>query len=322
MSVAQAESLNIGIDVGGTKISIGLVTARGEIIARKDFPTAAEEGPEAVIERMIGQAKALLEQQSLAAQSLSSIGIGIPGTVERKTGRVVLAPNIYWRDVPVGERIRGAFPGVAVLADQDTNVAALGEFLVLNDPQISSLYYLTISTGVGSGIILDGKLHRGRGNTAGEVGHFIVERNGLPCTCGNRGCLQMYARGPAIAAEAVRRIERGMESVLVDKLGDGQLTGLDVGRAAAAGDTLAREVMDWAAGYVGLALGNVVSLFSPDLIVLAGGVLRCGDWFLRRIEEVAADSCYPPARGGVRMVQTVLWERANVIGAGLLYLNP
>ena len=319
MSRQIGKSLNIGVDLGGTKIAMGLVTAEGDIKVLKSFPTCTEKGAEWIIERLIEEIKALFENENVNVNDIKSLGLGIPGTVDLKKGEVILAPNIYWRNIPLGEKIRAAFPDLPVYIVQDTNTAALGEFLACESDDIENLFYITISTGVGSGLIFNRKLYRGRSNTAGEVGHFIVERDGIKCTCGNRGCLQMYAKGPAIAGEALRRLNNGEKSILKDQLRKGYLTALQVGEAAIKGDTMAREVILRAAEYVGIALGNVVSLINPDLIVIGGGVVRCGSLLIDEIVRVTLTSCYPPTRESVAVSSTRLWEKSGVIGAALLH---
>ncbi len=316
--VSEAETLNIGVDVGGTKIALGLVTSSGVIKAQRRIETKWKAGPELVIAGIICEINELLLQSELDIDKINSIGIGIPGTVDLHTGEVILAPNIDWAHVYLGEKIRAAFPGTSIHVDQDTNAAAYGEFLTCRDG-VRNLFFFTVSTGVGSGIVIDGKLYRGHCNIAGEVGHTIVVKDGLLCECGNRGCLQVYGKGPAIAWEAERRIKRGEESVLSISLNSGPLTAFQVAQAALDGDNLARDVILRAAEYIGIALANVVSLLNPDLIIIGGGVARCGDLMLDKIRSVTQLYCYPPASSHVRIQCTKMWEKGGIIGAALLY---
>ena len=149
----------------------------------------------------------------------------------------------------------------------------------------------------------------GRFNTAGEIGHFIVEKNGAPCTCGSKGCLQAYAKGPAIADIILQRIKNGEHSSLQAHIADDQLTAFQVAEAASQGDSLAQEVLGNAAEYVGIALANVVSLLNPDLIVIGGGVAQSGERFIERIKDVTKSSCYPPARESFRIALTTHWGK-------------
>jgi glucokinase len=310
--------LNIGVDLGGTKIAMGLVSSEGVLLSQNTASTNAQNGPEYVIKTIVTEIQNLLKRKHLNNHDINSIGIGVPGTVDLKTGEVILAPNIYWTHVPLGLALKETFSDISIFIDQDTNAAAYGEFLTYNDP-IDNLYYITLSTGVGSGIIINKKLYRGCNNTAGEVGHTIVVKDGLLCECGNRGCLQVYSKGPAIAREAERRIKRGEKSSLSKNLKNDELTAIQVTEAALIGDPLAKDVVLRAAEYIGIALANVVSLLNPDLIVIGGGVARCGKMLLDRIYDITSMYCYPPACEHLRIECTDKWEQSGVIGAALLY---
>ena len=313
------DSLNVGVDIGGTKIALGVVTSRGKIINQTSFPMHVEQGPDWIIAHLIRAIKDFVEQAQVDLDDIHSIGIGVPGTVDLANGNVVLAPNIYWRDVPLGQKIHAAFPEIPIYIDQDTNTAVLGEYFACEDGSVENLFFLTISTGVGSGLILNKQLYRGRLNMAGEIGHIVVEKDGVPCTCGKNGCLQMYAKGPAIAEIALQRMRNGEKSCLAGQISNGQLTAANVAEAASEGDQLAKEVFLNAAEYVGIALANVVSLLNPDLIVIGGGVAHSGSWFIEKIKEVTRIHCYPPARDRYKILLTTNWEKSPIMGAGLLY---
>jgi len=320
MSYNKKKHYNIGIDIGGTKIAIGLVDNEIRLIDRIDIPTVIEKGPDPLISEIIKQTGTLINRNGLIDKQVNSIGIGVPGTVDHETGHVVLAPNIYWRDVPLGKKFTESFTSTPIYIDQDTNAAILGEYMLQDGKYIKNFFYITLGTGVGSGLIFNGKLYRGRLNTAGEIGHTVVEKNGIPCTCGNRGCLQMYAKGPGIVDEAIRRIERGAETNLKKYLEEkNKLTAQQIGDEANNGDKFAMDLLLWAADYVGLALANIVSVLNPDLIVIGGGVTRCGAFFINAITNSTIKYCYPPARDSVVISCTTQWEKSGIIGAALLY---
>ncbi|PIE32640.1 hypothetical protein CSA56_14705 [candidate division KSB3 bacterium] len=313
------EALYIGVDIGGTKIALGLVTAKGKCLTQKSFPTQVGKGSDWIINHLVQEIRGLLEEVHLSIDAIHSIGIGVPGTVELTTGNVILAPNLYWQNVPFGDRMKAAFPTSSIYLDQDTNTAALGEYFLCDDASVENLLFITISTGIGSGLILDKKLYRGRLNMAGEIGHSIVEKNGVPCTCGSRGCLQSYAKGPAIADIVLQRIQNGEKSCLASRIVGDRLTAAQVAEAASQGDRLARSVLLGAAEYVGLVLANVVSLLNLDLIIIGGGVAQSGEEFIQRIKDVTRASCYPPAKESFRMALTTNWEKSALIGAALLH---
>ncbi len=312
-------SINVGVDIGGTKIALGFVTSEGKLTRQKSFPTSGEKGPDWIIEHLIEEIKSFVEKAQVEMHNINSIGIGVPGTVELTTGNVVLAPNIYWRNIPLGEKLKAGFPKIPIYIDQDTNTAVLGEYFACEDVSVENLFFITISTGIGSGLILNKTLYRGRLNMAGEIGHTVVEKDGVSCTCGSRGCLQAYAKGPALVETTIQRIKHGETSCLAEQMTNGQLTAVLIAEAASDGDPLAQEALLNAAEYVGIALANVVTLLNPDLIIIGGGVARSGNWFIDKIREVTRSHCYPPARESFRIELTTNWEKSPLIGAGLLY---
>lgn len=315
----KKQSFNVGVDMGGTKVAIGLVTPEGEILKKKKYATEAYKGHERIIKKLIREIKSLIVDSSIDFDDIYSIGVGVPGTVDLDTGEIILAPNINWRHIPLGKELRFAFPNIVCFIDQDTNSSALGEFWACKDPSINNLFFITISTGIGSGVIINRQLYRGQGNTAGEIGHMVMERNGIKCTCGNRGCLQAYAKGPAIIKEVESRIRNGENSLLKETLNKGNLTVTQIARVALEGDKLACSVILKAAEYVGIALANIIDLISPDLIVIGGGVALCGSIFVDRVINIAKSNCYPPARGKVKIKITNLFEDAGIMGASMIH---
>ena len=317
--MTKQNMFTIGIDIGGTKIALGLVTQQGEILTQDSFPTCSEKGADWIIDTLAGKVHNLVERSQLEMSNIHSIGIGVPGTVDLESGHVILAPNLYWRDIPLGPKLKTHFPDMPIYIDQDTKATAFGEYIACDDASVENLFFMTISTGIGAGIILNRQLYRGRLNAAGEIGHCVVEKQGKACSCGNHGCLEMYAKGPAIAEIALQRIKDGEPSSLQPQMNDGDLTSVHVAEAALRGDALARDVLLHAADYVGFALVNVIALLNPDLIVIGGGVARSGEFFIERIRETAQRYCYPPAKDSYKIVLTTQWEKSAIIGASLLY---
>ncbi len=313
------KNFNIGIDIGGSKIALGLVTQEGKILAQNTVPTCPEKGSGLIIDRLISEIHDLVEQAHVTIRAIHSIGIGVPGTVDLQSGHVVLAPNLYWRDIPLGPKLKTHFRNMPIYIDQDTKVTALGEYIACDDASVENLFFMTISTGIGAGIILNRKLYRGRLNAAGEIGHCVVEKHGKPCSCGNKGCLEMYAKGPAIAEIAGQRIKDGEPSSLQKQVSENNLNSIHIAEAALKGDSLAQDVLLNAAEYVGYALVNVIALLNPDLVVIGGGVARSGEFFIEKIREVIQRNCYPPIKESYKIVLTTQWEKSAIIGASLLY---
>ncbi len=285
----------LGIDIGGTKLAAGIVDASGRILARGEVPTLAAEGPERVLERTIQLSKDLLRALDVSVDAVRRIGIGCAGPVDRQAGLILNPPNLPgWVRVPLVEHIEKALSLPAVL-ENDANAAALGEFRYGAGKGTSSLVYLTVSTGIGGGIILDGKVWHGLKDGAGEVGHMTVMPDGPMCGCGNRGCLEALASGPSIVCRALELLEKGRSSRL---RGIQDLTAADVVRLALEGDQVAREVWDQAVAYLGLGIAAVITILAPERVVIGGGVTRAGDFLFdplrrevrSRIKLVAVDS--------------------------------
>lgn len=314
---AQSQNCSIGIDIGGTKICAGIVDADKKIIARVSFPTDAKQGPDTVTEHIIANVKDLIAQSTLSSEDIRSIGCCIPGTVDPHSGFVQLAPNIGWVNYEFGSTFAQAFQGIPIRYEQDTKAAAYGEFLLLNDTTMRSLFYITISTGIGAGIVIDGKIVRGFHFAAGEIGHCAIDRNGAHCTCGNDGCLQAYSRGPAIVETVKKALRNGEPSTLTSKKPLDLLDAMDVTSAALEGDALCRDILEKAADDVGYALSWAVNILDPDIIIVGGGIAKSGSFFFQHLEKATRKYSYPPLRD-IPIQVSNHWEASNVIGVAAL----
>lgn len=313
----QSQNFSIGIDIGGTKICAGIVDANKKIVARVTFPTDAKQGPDIVTEHIIEQVKDLIVQSTISIKNIRSIGCCIPGTVDPHSGFVQLAPNIGWVNYEFGSKFARAFQSISICYEQDTKAAAYGEFLLLNDKSIRNLFYITISTGIGAGIVIDGKIVHGFHFAAGEIGHCAIDRNGSQCTCGNNGCLQAYSRGPAIVETVKKAIRCGAQSVLTSQKPLELLDAIDVSNAALEGDALCRDVLEKAADNVGYALSWAVNILDPDIIIVGGGIAKSGSLFFQHLESATRKYSYPPLRN-IPIRVSNHWEASNIIGIAAL----
>jgi len=289
------ERLFIGIDLGGTKIASALVDADMRIIDRIKVATRPEEGPSAVIGRMLDTVRDLAARQGCEVSDVRAIGIGCPGPLDQQTGIVLDAPNLMWKDVPLASPMAEA-TGRPVYLENDANVAALAENRLGAGRGARHMMYITVSTGIGSGLILGGKLYVGATGAAGELGHVTMLADGPLCGCGNRGCLESLASGTAIARRAREVAARpGGEGILSAAGGD--ISAIDaslVASAAAAGDAAAAAIMRNAFEYLGIAVANVVNLLNLDMVVIGGGVARVGDMLfdtVRRLVSLRSFAC-------------------------------
>ncbi len=293
----------LAIDIGGTKLAVGVVEAAGTILARTETPTVAAEGPERVLDRLIRLAKEAQEKSGIPADHIQRIGIGCAGPVDREAGLILNPPNLPgWTRVPLVERVERALGRPAVL-ENDANAAALGEFRYGAGVGAGRLVYLTVSTGIGGGIILDGHLWRGVKDGAGEVGHATVLPDGPLCGCGNRGCLEALASGPSIARRAREALATGRASRLRD-LQD--VSAADVVRLAKDGDSLAADVWHETVKYLALGVGAIIMIVAPERVIIGGGVTKAGSFL------------FEPLRDEVRRHVKLIWaESIPILPAAL-----
>jgi glucokinase len=311
----------IGVDLGGTNIVTGAVPDDGgeDVGVRlEDTPTAA--GADAVVERIVSMIEAVIAE-AIASRGASrddfiGVGIGAPGPLDRAKGIVIVAPNLGWRDFPlrdaVADRVR-----IPATLDNDANCATMGEWWRGAAQGTRHVVGLTIGTGIGGGIVLDGKLYHGASDVAGEIGHTTIDSTGRYCRCGNYGCLEAYASGPAIALRAREALERDEASMLHRMVSDDldQLTAATVYDAANHGDALALEVVRDTAKFLGTGVANLLNLLNPDVVVITGGVTRAGDRLFEPLRAEVKRRAFRPAVQACRIVPGKLAGTAGMVGA-------
>jgi glucokinase len=308
----------LAIDIGGTKLAAGIVDTEGRILARGEVPTLAAEGLEPVLGRIVGLGRGLLSRPEVADVSVHRVGVGCAGPVDLKAGIVFNPPNLPgWFRVPLIDHLQQALALPAVL-ENDANAAALGEFHYGAGRGAQTIVYLTVSTGIGGGIILNGKVWHGLQDAAGEVGHMTVCPDGPLCGCGNRGCLEAMASGTSIARRAREAVAAGRQTGLSEIPA---LTSVDVVRLAQAGDVVAREVWDSAVTYLGIGVAAVITILAPERIVIGGGVTRAGDFLFKPVrEEVLRRVKLVPVES-VPIVPAALGPDVGILGAAAVALD-
>jgi glucokinase len=308
--------LHVGVDLGGTNIKFGLVDEQGRILHQGKVRTDPCRGSQAVLLSIIDCIHSLLAESSLRPQDLASIGIGVPGTADAAKSTVVYAPNIFWENVAVGSLIRQAFSAPFFIA-QDTRAAAWAEYLVGAGQGLRGLAAITIGTGIGCGLVINGRIFHGALNAAGEFGHQIVEPGGNRCNCGRLGCLEAYVGGLAIVREAGLRIPA--IGGLIGKQ-PSEVNVQDVYQLAIAGHPQALELTRSIVRYVGMGLVNLINLCSVELISISGGISNAPEALLMDplIAFVRANA-YVSVANKVRVSTSALGEDAPLIGAALLY---
>lgn len=306
-------ALNIGVDIGGTNIKLGVIDADGRILRQTKTPTAPDRGSDAIIASIAAALQALLQEASLRPEDFTSIGIGVPGTADAATGTVVYAPNIFWRDVPIVSKMQATF-SLPIFIAQDTRAAAWAEFLVGTARGLRGIAAVTLGTGIGCGMVLDGRIFHGALNTAGEFGHQIVAIDGEACNCGRRGCLEAHAGGLAIVREAEKRIPN-----IQDLLGKSDIGVDDVYRLAQQGNPQAQQIADEVVRSIGVGLVNLINLNSLEMICLSGGISNApAELLLDPLLAFVRERAYQAISSKVQIRRSALGEDAPLIGASLL----
>jgi len=311
----------VGIDVGGTNIVVGTVAEDGsEVLGLVSEPTIAEQGADAVVARIVKLARASMAEAR--RKDIVGAGIGSPGPLNTKTGVVILTPNLGWVNMPLRDRIADALKLPAAL-DNDANCAIFGEWWRGAARGVKHVVGLTIGTGVGGGIVLGGEIYHGASDVAGEIGHMTIEANGRRCKCGNDGCLEAYASGPAIAARAVEGIESGAETALPQYVaGDlSRITAQVVYEAAHDGDAYALETVRDTAKLLGAGVANIVNIFNPEVVVICGGVTLAGEKLFGPLRSEVQRRAFKPAWEVCRILPGTLTGTAGVYGAAAVFMQ-
>jgi glucokinase len=315
--------LTLGIDLGGSKILTAVVDPQGRMLSSDENITPATKGREAVIQSILDSAHRALEQAGVAISAVYAIGVGAAGISDPEAGILFTSPNLPgWRDVPLREIVQEKL-GKKTFLINDANAAALGEFCFGAARNVRNFIYITLSTGIGGGIVIDGKVYTGAIGVAGEVGHMTIDYDGPICNCGNRGCWEMLASGTALAREAKRRIREGARtSILEYAEGDVEkVTAQVIHSAAERGDSLAKELIAQTGYYVGVGLANLINIFNPELIVIGGGLSNMGDMLLEPAFKVAGERAYGEAFQAVRFASAELGRNSGVLGAAAFALQ-
>lgn len=315
------KNLVAGVDLGGTKIYTALADMEGNVLAEVQVPTEAGAGMERVLENIC----ATLDRVCTAAGpggKVQAVGVGAPGPLDPRTGMVYQAPNLGWENVPLAGLLQERL-GIMVAVDNDANLAALGEKTFGAGIGVRDMIYMTVSTGVGGGLILNGKIYHGAAGGAGEIGHMVVEEAGPACSCGSRGCLEAVASGTALARRARALIREGRGKNILAAAGGNveDVTAEHISRAAAGGDPEALIILGDAGRVLGRAIASLVNLLNPAMVVLGGGVMNAGRFLWDPIQDEFARHSLKASREAVRIVPAKLGKRVGVMGALALAIS-
>ncbi len=310
----------VGVDLGGTKILSGVFRPSLESVGMAKLSTKPQRGAGAVIERIARCIRDAVDEADLDLKQICGVGIGAPGAVDGEDGKVIFAPNLDWRDVPLKKTLEKEI-GIPVFVGNDCAVAMQGVYVAELKSKPPNVIGIFIGTGIGGGVIIHGKPYHGSNHTAAEFGHMVLEVDGPKCGCGNKGCFEALASRTAIFQRIKSAVKNGQKTVLTEMLGDNlqDLRSGDLRKAIRRGDKFVDKVIEEAAEYTGIAVGNLMNIFNPDMVVLGGGVIEAlADEMMSIITETARDYAMPGTAKGVDIIASDLGDSAAITGAAVL----
>ena len=316
----RVRDLAIGVDVGGTNISAGVIDNTARMLSRCTVRSHAGRPPTEVIQAIVNATRAALAQAGVDLNAISGVGVGFAGHVNGAQGLVLTSSNLpAWDSHPLRDILQERLAAPVTL-ENDANCAAWAEYRYGAGQGSRSMCYVTLSTGFGAGIVIDGRLYAGATGTAGEIGHTVVDPNGPMCTCGKRGCVMAYACGLAISRMACERLANREPTLLYDLCGatPEHVSGEIVADAARQGDPVAREIMTTAGRYFGIGLSTIVQFLNPDCIVIGGGLMRAGALVMDPALQALNANIHPVLVDSAKIVNSALRKDAGLIGAGAL----
>nr|WP_309100335.1 ROK family glucokinase [Fredinandcohnia onubensis] len=311
----------IGVDIGGTTVKLGLFNLNGVIIEKWDINTNRTNKGHLILRDIWNSINQHLFSQQITQKEILGIGVGAPGFVDNKKGVVHEAVNIGWKDIDLSTKLSN-LSSLPVYVENDANLAALGENWKGAGENNQDIIVITLGTGVGGGIIVNGELLNGSNGTAGEIGHIIIDPNGYPCNCGRKGCLDTIASGNGIVRQALEKIPDYPNSLLVDHYQEHHsITAKDIFDFAAQGDPLSEQIIDYTADVLGSVIANTALITNPSKILIGGGVSKAGEQFINKIKNYFSKYTLPRTNEGSEIKIAELGNDAGIIGAAYLVLQ-
>ncbi|MEW6130031.1 MAG: ROK family protein [Acidobacteriota bacterium] len=310
----------LGIDLGGTKIEAAVFDDEGKIAGRHRDKTEAWRGQDEVLERIVMVARQAITNARIEFAQIAAIGIGSPGPLDPDTGHIIETANLPFRDFPLAPRLAEQFNNCPVVLNNDVDAGTYGEFRKGAAQQARFVLGVFVGTGIGGGLIIDGKLYNGFNKNAAEIGHIVIRMGGPRCGCGNRGCMEALASRPSIARDIKRAMKNGKKSLMSKKMNkEGVITSGDIKECYDAGDKVVKKIVNRAAEYIGAGIGSLVNVLSPEVIVFGGGVVEAlGEDFIRRIEKEIRRNAFEFSMQNVKVVKAQLGDDAGITGAAML----
>lgn len=307
----------IGIDLGGTNIAAGIVREDGKIVVQSSVPTLSQIPTDEIVKDMVFLSKQLIKDAELELNDIEAVGIGCPGTINFETGEVIYSNNIKMEHYMLAKEFQ-KYLNLPVKIDNDANCAAMGEYIVSGN-NVPIFMFITLGTGVGSGLILNGKVFRGFNGAASEAGHITLVSGGEPCTCGKRGCWETYASVTALIRQTKVAMEKNPESLMHEiAKAEGKISGRTSFDAAKQGDKAAQAVVKQYAQYVADGIVSVENVLQPDIISVGGGISREGEYLLQPVCEYAAANGFNKFMPKTKIVTAQSFNDAGIIGAAMI----
>lgn len=310
----------VGIDLGGTNIAVGLVDENGKIVKKDSVPTLREREYPEIIKDMAMLTQKVIEDAGVDIKNVKGIGIGCPGTPNKKENVLVYANNLKFRNTPVGTEMQ-KYTSLPIYLDNDANVAGLAESIAGASKGAAHSITITLGTGVGGGVVVDGRVYSGFNDAAAELGHMVIHVDGEPCTCGRRGCWEAYASATALIRQTREAALANPDSVIHQLVG-GDLTKVDAKTAfdaAKQGDETGKRVVDQYIKYIAEGLTNIINIFQPEIIAIGGGVCKEGEYLLKPLREMIKERVYSVEdlpQTEIRVAQ--MGNDAGIVGAAML----
>lgn len=315
------EKYILAVDIGGTKVLTGILNCNGQILTRSKEMTCVNGYPDEVLEQIIRMINNMMIKQNIKNSDILGVGVGVPGPLDNKTKVVEDSPNLHWSGYMFREAFIKQFEG-NIYIDKDANVAALGEKVHGKGIGCRHFIYVTISTGIGGGIVSDGVILHGQTGGAAEIGHIIIDPNGRKCCCGRKGCLEAVASGTALTLDAQELIAQGKGEGMLAFSPNGKITPVEIGLAARQGDSDAMNLIKHTANYLASGIADLVNLFNPEKIIIGGGMgVGLQEFLLPPIKEYVFTNVFPLHRRNLSIEVSQLGEDNALLGCAEMVLN-
>ena len=303
-----------GVDLGGTKIAAALVDFKGTIICKYTLPTKAEEGEKYILDNIIKIIEKVVNFSGVCSKKIKCIGLGAPGPLDIDKGKIICTPNLPFKNFNIVSPLKNHFK-MPIFLDNDGNAAAIAEHMFGAGKGINNMVFITVSTGIGGGAILNGQIYRGNTKNALEIGHMTLDAQGPLCNCGNFGCAEVMASGTAIAREAKKAVKMGYTTTLALYK---NITSKEVFKEAQLGDSISQNILDTTLNYLGICVANIITCLDPEAVIIGGGVSKGGKIIFDKIDEVVKRRCFDTVSKNTRILPALLGTDAGVIGAAAL----